>query len=222
MQPYLNQTTMKNPIRILATLSAGWLLAGTAHAQMLQAQPGLLGREYVGADFTYTDYTGSRLEKARGGSAEFNQPLSAKFDAGFGYDYVRTTATNYSVNGNAVRASLLTYNHTEYGKAYFAGTLGHAWDRIKVPGAATRENGAFWAVRAGYEVPVTDRTAINAGLGYTDAFNGRTTRNETIEYRIEANHWFAPTLAGVVSGAYRQIKRLPDAGVYTIGLRWTY
>ena len=214
---------MKSPNRTLAAVTAA-LLCVVAHAsaQSMNSEAGLLGKNHAGVDFTYVDHTGSKLDKARGASADFNVPVSARFDIGFAYDYTYVSGDNYSVSGSAVSASLLTYNRTEYGKAYFSGAIGHAWDKVKTPGTSTRENGAIWAVRAGYEVPVADRTAVNAGLGFSDAFNGRSTRNPTLEFRLEANHWFSSAVAGVISAAYQQIKRTPDAALYTAGLRWTF
>ena len=214
---------MTSRIRLLATFAATAVLAGpTVSAQALKSESGLLGKAHVGVEFAYVDHTGSKLDKARGATADFNVPVNGRLDFGLAYDYSYVSGQNYSVSGNALSASLLTYNRTEYGKAYLLGAIGHAWDHVKVPGLSSRDNGAIWAVRAGYEVPVADRTAVNAGLGFADAFNGRTTRNPTLEYRVEANHWLSDNMAGVISAAYRQIKRMPDAAVYTIGLRWTY
>jgi hypothetical protein len=67
-----------------------------------------------------------------------------------------------------------------------------------------------------------DRTAVNAGLGFSDVFNGRTARHQTLEVRVEANHWFSSNVAVVLSGAYQHIKHTPDAGLYTAGIRWRY
>lgn len=215
--------TMKLTMRMPATIAATLLILHTSlAAQTMNSEAGLIGKRHAGADLTYIDHTGSKLDKARGASADFNVPLSGKVDFGLAYDYSYGSGQNYSVSGSALSASLLTYNRTEHGKAYFSGAVGHAWDRVKVPGMSARENGAIWAVRAGYEVPVAERTAVNAGLGYSDAFNGRTTRNQTLEFKVEANHWFSSAVAGVLSAAYQQIKRTPDAALYTAGLRWTF
>jgi hypothetical protein len=215
---------MKSSIRLLAAVVAGALFLGTnAFAQGMRSEAGLLGKSHAGFDFTYVDHTGSKLNKARGASADFNVPVNAKVDFGFAYDYSYVSGQNYSVTGSALSASLLTFNRTEYGKTYLVGSLGHAWDRVKMPGGFSgRENGALWALRAGCETPLSNQTAVNASLGFADAFNGRTTRNPTLEFRVEANHWFSPEVAGVLSAAYQQIKRMPDAALYTAGLRWAF
>jgi hypothetical protein len=86
----------------------------------------------------------------------------------------------------------------------------------------TRDNNAFWAVRAGYEVPVGEHTAINAGIGFSDAFDNSDARNQVLRYSVEANHWFSRGVAGVASASYHQIKDAPDAVVYTLGLRFAF
>ncbi len=218
---------MNSSSKLSATVSAGLLLLAThlsaaVNAPVNPAEPGLIGKPVAGVDFSYLDYTGSRLSNTRGGTAEFNVPLSPKYDLGFAYDFSRTSGNDYRVSGNGIAASLLTYNRTEHGKAYFSGSIGHAWDKVKTAGTSTRDNGVIWGVRAGYEVPVGSQTAINAGIGYSDPFDNQLARNATVEYRVEANHWFTPQLAGVIAGAYHQIKDTPDAAVYSIGLRLRY
>lgn len=186
------------------------------------SEAGFIGRRVAGVEYAHTEYTGSRLSRAQGFTIEGHGPVSATFDAGLGYDYADVKGNGASVSAKAIRASLLTYNRNEYGKAYFAAQLGHAWDRINSVAGSVRDDGAFWGVRAGYEVPFAPRSAFDAGIGYTDAFNGGSYRNQTVEFRLAANHWFTPQVAGVASVAYRQIKRLPDASVYTAGLRWAF
>jgi len=214
---------MNSSSKLSAAVSAGLLLLAThLSAAADAAEPGLIGKPIAGVDFAYLDYTGTRLSNTRGGSAEFNLPLSPKYDLGFAYDFARTSGTDYRVSGNGIAATLLTYNRTEHGKAYFSGSIGHAWDKVKAGGTSTRDNGAIWAVHAGYEVPVGSQTAINAGIGYSDPFDRQLARNATVEYRVEANHWFNSQLAGVIAGAYHQIKDAPDAAVYSVGIRWRY
>lgn len=220
-----NPHHMNSSFKLSAAVSAGLLLLAThlpAAAPATADEPGLIGKPIAGFDFAYLDYTGSRLSNTRGGSAEFNVPLAPKYDLGFTYDFSRTSGNNYRVSGNNIAATLLTYNRTEHGKAYFSGSIGHAWDKVKAAGTSIRDNGAIWAVRAGYEIPMGSQTAVNAGIGYSDPFDRQLARNSIIEYRVEANHWFNSTLAGVIAGAYQQIKDSPDAAVYSIGLRWRY
>jgi hypothetical protein len=213
---------MKNSsLKAFAALTLGAvLLSSSASAQSKES--GLLGKRHAGIDLSYGDFTGSRIDDSQGVAVEANTPITPKFDFTVRHEYAYASGNNYGLSSNALSASVLTYNRTEYGKAYFGGGIGHAWDRVKVSGIATRETGAIWSVRAGYEVPVDDRTAINAGLIFTDAFNGASVRNPTLSFRIEGNHWFANNVAGVISAAYQQVKQMPDSSLFSVGLRWTF
>lgn len=206
--------------RLCCLAAAFGCLVSLAAAQ--GAEAGLIGRRVAGVEYAHTEYTGSRLSRADGFTLEGHAPVAANFDAGLGYDYADVKGNGSSVSAKAIRASLLTYNRNEYGKAYFAAQLGQAWDRINSAAGSQRDDGAFWGVRAGYEVPFAPRSAFDAGIGYTDAFNDSSYRSQTVEFRLAANHWFTPRVAGVASVAYRQIKQRPDASVYTAGLRWAF
>jgi hypothetical protein len=214
---------MNSPVRFFAAL-AGVIVLFTSglHAQSAANEAGLIGKRYAGPDFTYDHFSGSAADKALGAAAIVNLPLSPSFDLNFGYSYTDTSGTRYGAMDKVLRASLLTHRHTEYGTAYFAGTLGHGWHRLDRAGTVTRENGALWGVRAGYEIPVGPRTAINAGLGYTDSFDSGITSAQALRYSVEANHWFSRDIAGVVSVSYRQVKQAPDSVSYTAGLRWAF
>lgn len=92
---------MNSSSKLSAAASAGLLLLAThLSAASTAAEPGLIGKPVAGVDFAYADYTGSRLSNTRGGSAEFNLPLSPKYDLGFAYDFSRTSGDNYRVSGN--------------------------------------------------------------------------------------------------------------------------
>lgn len=84
------------------------------------------------------------------------------------------------------------------------------------------DNGAFWGVRAGYEIPLGWRTALNAGVGYADAFSSANSRAQVWRYYVEGNHWFSRDVAGILGVSYRQLKASPDALSYTAGLRWAF
>ena len=191
----------------------------------LPAQPiptptaGLIGHRQAGIDLTYDDYNSAATRYTIGTAATVNQPINGKIDLSFGYDLSHTTESDHGLNHNALHATVLTYQPTEYGNAYFAGTLGQRWDRLKTFGVLSRDDDAFWALSTGYEVPLGDVTAINAGLAYRANFRGNKT---TLQYRLEANHWFSSGFAGVVSASYNQVNKAPDTLLYTAGLRWAF
>src|SRR5690606_18670550 len=107
---------------------------------------GLIGTQHAGLDFTYADHTGSRYNHTPGVSGVYNLPLAAKYDLKFAYDYSRASGDLHTVKGNAASVTLLTFNNTEHGKAYFSGSLGYAWDRVKSAGISNNENGMIWGV----------------------------------------------------------------------------
>ncbi|MBI4625284.1 MAG: hypothetical protein HY736_18945 [Verrucomicrobia bacterium] len=200
--------------------AAGALLLGPGS---LPAQPattaeaGLIGRRHAGLDFTYDHYNSAVIDYAFGAAAALNLPVNRTIDLSFRYDLSHTNDSNYGLNHNALHATVLTYRRNEYGNAYFAGTLGQSWNRLKTFGVLSRDDDALWALSTGYEIPVGAVTAINARLSYGDAFR----RNKkTLRYRLEANHWFSSDFAGVASVSYNQVKNAPDTLLYTAGLRW--
>jgi hypothetical protein len=212
-----------NPrLSLLATAIGSLLVSGAiAHAQSTN-EPGLIGKQYFGADYTYDHFNGNTVDHAHGAGGIVNIPASRIIDLTLAYNYYDGSGPGYDQVDKVLAGSVLTHQKTEYGTAYFAGTLGHSWHRLDIRNVGVRDNGAFWGVRAGYEIPMGRSTAINAGLGYSRAFDSNLNRNETLRYYAEANHWFSPVVAGVVSASYKQIKNAPDAVGFTAGLRWNF
>jgi hypothetical protein len=206
------------PSGVLAGASLLLAVATSAGA----AETGLIGKRHAGLDLTYDHFSGSRLDKAFGAAAEANLPLARAFDLQAGYAYADTTGDNHSALEKRLSAGLLTHRQTEYGTAYFAGALGHAWHSADVLGVGSRHNGVFWGVRAGYEIALGARTALDAGLGFTDSFEDPPAGAQVVSYRAAVNHWFSGDLAGVLGVAYRQIKAAPDAIRYSAALRWAF
>jgi hypothetical protein len=215
---------MKNSARsFIGALTSALVLGSTSLlAQAATGEAGLIGKRYAGADFSYDNYSGSGLDETMGATAVVNLPVTRSLDLNVGYSYFDTSGTRFNAIDKALSASLLTHQHTEYGTGYFAGTVGHGWNRLNRPGFDGNENGAFWGVRAGYEMRVAARTAVNLGVGFTDAFDSDNTRAQVLRYSAEVSRWFSRELAGVASVSYRQIKSSPDAVSYTLGLRWGF
>lgn len=213
---------MKPPRSIVAGLMAGASLFYISIAAAAAAETGMIGRRYAGPEFNYDHFSGSAVDKAFGAAAELNLPVGRVYDLNFGYSYADATGDNYDALEKRLTASLLTHRSTEYGTAYFAPSLGHAWRSADVLGVGSRQNGGFWGVRAGYEMPVGSRTAVDAGIGYVDDFERGNTSAQVLSYRVALNHWFSRDLAGITGLTYRQIKAAPDAIRYTLGLRWAF
>lgn len=214
------RSTMNPALRTLVFAAIGLCLSGTGLGQ--SSGTGLLGRRHAGADYTHIEFNGSRIDRARGSSFGVNVPFSEKFDLGMDFENAHLSGRSQSASMKALGVSALLHEPTPYGEAYLECTFGYAWDRVTLAGAANREDSALWGLRAGYEIPIVARTAINASLGYSDAMSGSTARHQRLEFRIEASHALSQRVTGVLSAAYHQIKREPDGILYTGGLRWMF
>jgi hypothetical protein len=215
---------MNHPSRkFVAVLRSGvFLFCSHLLAQTAASEAGLIGKRYAGLDYSYDHFSGSTVDQAMGAHAVLNTPLTRAVDLNVGYSYLDLSGDNFDGIDKGLSASLVTHRQSEYGTGYFAATLGHAWNHATAFGVDSREHNGFWGVRAGYEVPVGTRSAVNGGIGFSDAFGRNHARAQVLRYYGEANHWFSHDLAGVVSLSYRQIKESPDAISYTAGLRWAF
>lgn len=214
---------MKNSsLKFAGAFAAAVLFGSNLFAQAVGPEAGLIGRRYAGADFTYDQFSGSSLDQAMGAAAVVNLPLSRVLDLTVGYGYSDTTGTSFGAIDKSLSASLLTHRQTEYGTGYFAGTLGQLWSDVSRAGIGARDNGAFWGVRAGYEIGLGTRTAANLSIGYADGFDREHVRADVVRYAAEVNHWFSRDVAGVVSVSYRQLKSSADPISYSLGLRWGF
>lgn len=205
---------------IAATLAL--LLCLQLQARAAPLEGGLLGRRYAGLDFTYDHFTTSRIDKALGVAGALNLPVASNYDFGLSYAYADASGTNYDALDKTLGLSLVVHEPTEYGRGYFGATLGHSWHHLDTSLAGGRDNGAFWGVRAGCEIPFGRHTALNAGLAYTDSFDHSLQRNRQLRYFAEASRWLTREIAGVVSVSYRQIKDAPDAVAFTLGARLAF
>lgn len=204
---------------LVIAATAALLLCLQLRAQAATPESGLIGKRHAGLDFTYDHFQSSRVDKALGLAGALNVPVSSELDFNVSYAYADASGASYDALDKTLGLSLLVHQPTEYGRGYFAGTLGHSWHRLDTSLSGIRDNGAFWGVRAGYEIPFRNGAAINAGLAYTDAFDHSLHRNRQLRYFAEASRWLTRDLAGVVSASYRQIKDAPDAVTFTIGMR---
>jgi hypothetical protein len=211
---------MPSTFRLLASLTVGIALpAAASFAQAGAPESGLIGRRYAGADFNYDHFSGSAIDYAMGATGVVNLPVASAYDVGLTYSYMDTSGAGRSGIDKLLGASVLTHRATEYGTGYFAAMLGHQWNGAHPPGLLAPGNTASWGVRAGYEIPLARGTALNAGVGYADAFSHRAAQASVWRYQLEANHWFSRDVTGVLGVAYKQIKASPDAISYTLGLR---
>ena len=207
---------IRNPfnLAILGALALSAFSLGAADTP----DSGLIGKRYLGADLTWEHFHASRYDDAQGAAAEVNLPVNSGLDAAFGYAFSHLTGPGLSGLDHRLSASLLAYNHDEYGKAFFAVALEQPMDRTRVQGILTENSQTLWALGAGLEASLDSDTAVTCRVDYSDTFKSGS-RRPTWRYRVQLNHWFTPIASGVVSLSYNQNKGAPDSLLYTVGVR---
>ncbi|MFA5057471.1 MAG: hypothetical protein WC485_05115 [Opitutaceae bacterium] len=203
---------------IVIALACGLLLAASGLSAADDQSPGLIGKRYYGVDLSLEHYHSARFDNAAGGMGTVNLPFAAGFDAAIAYGYSHLTGTDYSRDNNALSASVIAYSQDEYGKPYLSATLGEDWNSDSFFGVKTNNDGGYWALGTGLEVPFGQLAAVNYGISYSDSFNSNG-RNPTWRYGVQGNYWFTPRISGIVSVSYNQIRHAPDSLLYTLGVR---
>jgi len=145
---------------------------------------GLLGQTYAGLSYSYV-HLGTSPVSADRYSFEYNQPLSAGFDAVFNYDRTQNGLLagdrGYGQNLDAVlRAFSQSY---AWGKPYLEAGLGY--DRTKYAGV--RDNSIALIGGAGMEFQVTNALTLTPFVRY-ERTNGFADKN-TATYGVKANYW---------------------------------
>ncbi len=145
---------------------------------------GLLGQTYAGLSYSYV-HLGTSPVSADRYSFEYNQPLSAGFDAVFNYDRTQDGLLagdrGYAQNLDAVlRAFSPSYS---WGKPYLEAGLGY--DRNKYAGA--KDDSLALIGGAGVEFQVTNALTLTPFVRY-ERTNGFADKN-TATYGVKANYW---------------------------------
>jgi hypothetical protein len=179
---------------------------------------GLIGKRYLGTDLTWGHFHSARFNDAYGAAADVNLPLNPGLDASLGYAYSHLTGPGLSGLDHLLSASLIAYNHDEYGKPFFAATIEQPMDRTTLRGVMTKDNETLWALGAGLESDLGGGNAVTYRVDYSDAFRAGP-RNPTWRYQLQFNHWFTGIASGIVSVSYNQVKHAPDSLRYTLGVR---
>ncbi len=205
---------------IIVLLGGAIFLPARLSAQGMMT-PGLIGKRYGGADVSYEQFRGNRYDQAFGASGNVNLPMIPGIDAAFSFGTAHTSGSSMSLSQQTLTASVLAYNDSEYGKTFFAGTIGQAWGTAKLLGVESDRDDTFWMLGIGLEAPLGNATAITYGLNYCNSFknDGRST---TWQYRLQASHWFTARVCGVASLSYNQIKHAPDSVLCALGVRVTF
>jgi hypothetical protein len=213
---------MNHAKTLLITLLLGGATLLPARLSAQEATgPGLIGKRHYGADVSYEQFRGHRYDQAFGASGNVNLPMIPGIDAAFSFGTAHTSGANMSLTQQTLTAAVLAYNDSEYGKTFFAGTIGQAWGTAKLLGVESDRDDTFWMLGIGLEAPWGNTTAITYGLNYCDSFKSDG-RSPTWQYRLQASHWFTARVCGVATLSYNQIKHAPDSVLCALGVRVTF
>jgi len=177
-----------NSIKILGVIAA--LAAGTsAFAQ--QAAPatsaGLLGQRYASAEFGVININHFALDQF-GAGVGVNLPLTANLDLGLGYAH--TWVESFSdIDSDILSADLTSYFSQGAIKPFGTIALGYDWNDF--------DDGAIWAVRAGFEYDVNPSFSTAISVGYSDDFESGDASQWDVDVR--AHYWVTRSVAAIAT-----------------------
>lgn len=202
---------IKKSMLALSALAA----VSTMHAQSDVAKPtGALGIRYAEASFGVQDIK-HLSDEAYSLGASVNLPIQSSLDLGFGYSYAWLDSVG-ELRSEVLAASLTFHEKIQGVTAFTSVALGYAWDRAALSGVTARETAGVWGVAVGVEVPFRAVT-ITPRISYTDSF--KSYRDYSVNYGVEATHWFTAKLAGFADVSYIDPKGSDESWNYTVGLR---
>lgn len=208
-QPILTKTLLIAAVFGLATASKGVAAEGSLAAD----SAGLLGQAYGGLTFSTTDLHGTSLSVDHY-SFEYNLPITADFDANFGYDYGQSgTILGSRVKQHLLGASVRAYSTNAWGKPYIEAGLGYTNVRY----AGSKEGSYLWALAVGAEFQVAPAFSVTPYVQYSDAPDIGGSEG-TWDFGVKANYWLTRRIAIV-----GDISRNDDKDMnYAIGLNFRF
>ncbi len=163
--------------------------AATAQDTADSDYAGLLGKRYYGLDFTLADYR-DNLDNGYGGSMTANLPISSVVDFRSSYHYNIVNGEKTDLEQHALQFDAVYYSRNfEYYTPFITGGLGYGWDSWEFSGPVKNDNdeGFFFAIGAGVEVPFNEKTAGFGSISFRDGVNSDTEDSWGLELGV--NHW---------------------------------
>lgn len=172
---------------LLIAAACGLSLAARANAQDVapaSGATGLLGQTYAGLSYSFTNLSGTKVG-IDNYSFEYNKPLSAGFDANFGYNYAQSGV----VGGDraiqqAFGASLRAFSSKSWGTPYVEAGLGYTNVRF----AGTKEGSYVWGLAVGAEFRIFPAISATPYVQYSDAPDIGDSEG-VWSYGVKANYW---------------------------------
>lgn len=144
----------------------------------------LLGQSHATLTYGYNDLDGTSTSADRY-AFEWNQPLSAGFDAVLSYDYLQSGLFGSArVKQHTLAASLRAFSTAySWGRPYLEAGAGYVWERF----AGARDDSWLWGVGAGVEFQVHRRATVTPFVEYTDAPD--LAREGVWNYGVKGSYW---------------------------------
>jgi hypothetical protein len=188
--------TTKQLIGAAALGLATFASASSALAQSATEpeSPGLIGKRYVGADFVMKDFR-DLSDNGYGGSVLFNQPMSDVLDLTGSYSYTQVDGQGPDLTQSALDVGAIYYAEKDGYKPFMSASLGYGWDQWKFAAPAQNDNdeGFFYSVGFGVEVPLSTNTAAIGQVSYRDGVDSDT--EDSFGLDLGVNHFFTSQFA---------------------------
>ena len=202
-----------------ATLGLATLVSSSAIAQSVVEvdSAGLIGKQYAGVDFFIEDFR-DIPDNGYGAALSYNKPVSDVLDLSAALTLAQVDSPTIDLGRNAIEVGALYYSALEgYTPFVFAG-LGNEWIDIDRPGslADDKDEGIFFRVGFGVEVPLADKTAAVVKLSYSDGVDSG--KEDSFGGEIGINHWCTSKFA--VNGSILIVE--DDSVSFRIGGRFAF
>ena len=185
-----------------ATLGLAIFVTSSAIAQDVTGSEssGLIGKRYAGADFLIKDFR-DMADNGYGGTLLFNQPISGVVDLTGSYSFNQVNGEAVDLTQNALKVGAVYYSEQDGYKPFMSAGLGYGWDKWKFPSPIQGDNdeGFFYSLGLGVEVPLNDKTAAIGEVSYADGLDSAEEDSWGLE--VGVNHWITDTLA-IKASAY--------------------
>lgn len=181
------------------------------------ASSGLIGKRYVGADFLATDFRDID-DNGNGGSLVFNQPVSDVVDLSATYSFNQVNGDALDLTQSTLEIGAVYYSQLEKYTPFMSASLGYGWDKWKFQAPTLNDNdeGFFYSIGVGVEVPVADKTALIGEFSYQDGTDSDT--EDSFGLEVGVNHWFTEKLAFKASAYIVE----DDSVTFRIGARLAF
>ena len=202
-----------------ATLGLATLVSSSAIAQSVvdTDSAGLIGKQYVGVDLFLEDFR-DLPDNGTGVALSYNKPVSEVLDLSATLSMAQVDSNTIDLSSNALEGAAVYYSRLEGYTPFVFGALGYEWNEIDLPGNLPddKDEGFFYRVGFGVEIPLADKTAAVVKLSYSDGVDSGA--EDSFGGEVGINHWFTSKFA--VNGSILVVE--DDSVSFRIGARFAF